>query len=321
MIDRTPILGEGVHGIASDAYHSDPAPQPSLSASLTKLLLAQSPLHAWTASPRLNPDWEPKESKTFDIGRAAHRAILGAGGDYVAIPEEFLATNGAASTKLAKDFIAEARAAGTTPLKAAEVAQIEAMRVVAMDRLSTIGIDLDPARSELSALAQIEGVWCRAMMDNVPLDPRQPIWDFKTCENASPEACERAVMSYGYDLQAEHYRQVWRAVTGEDRAFRFIFQEKTAPFEVCVIELGSETLAMARKRLSRAREIWRICLRDNRWPGYPPGIHRVELPEWFQARWLERESAEAAHKQRHGTDVYELATRWQSPSTFQGAAE
>lgn len=314
-------LPPGVHRIAADRYHADPAPEPSLSASLAKVLLAQSPLHAWTESPRLNPDWQPKDSKTFDLGRAAHRAILGAGADFVAIPDDYLATNGAASTKLAKDFMAAARDAGLTPLKADEVAKIETMRRVAMDRLRDMAIDLDPARSELAALARIEGVWCRAMLDNVPLDARRAIIDFKTCESASPDACERAVMNYGYDLQAEHYRQVWKAATGEDRTFRFVFQEKTAPFEVCVIELGGETLAMARKRLARAREVWRLCLRDNHWPGYPSGVHRIELPEWFHARFLERESAEAAHKQRHGTDVYELATRWQSPAPFEGAAE
>lgn len=319
--DEAPILGAGIHGIAADRYHADPAPEPSLSASLAKVLLAQSPLHAWTESPRLNPDWQPKDSKTFDLGRAAHRLVLGAGSDFDIIPPELLAANGAASTKEAKAFIEDCRARGVTPLKEAEADAVQLMASAVEARLDSMRIKLDSARSELVALAQVDGVWCRAMVDNAPADPRLPLYDFKTCENASPEACERAVMNYGYDLQAEHYRQVWKAATGEDRAFRFVFQEKTAPFEGCVIELGGETLAMARRRLARAREVWRLCLRDNHWPGYPSGVHRIELPEWFHARFLERESAEAAHKQRHGFDVYEMATRWQSPAPFEGAAE
>ena len=55
----TATLGAGVHQIDGGAYHLDPCPEASLSSTLAKTMLAQSPLHAWTASPRLNPDWEP----------------------------------------------------------------------------------------------------------------------------------------------------------------------------------------------------------------------------------------------------------------------
>lgn len=311
IIDRP-----GIYDLDADTYHRDPAPEPSLSSTIAKLMLAQSPLHAWTACPRLNPAWEPVEKKIFDIGRAAHRAILGKGGDYVAIPEDLLASNGAASTKAAKEFIEQARMSGLTPLKAAEVDQIEAMREVAWNRMNSLGIDMNPARSEVSALAQIEGVWCRAMLDNAPLPPSDPIYDLKTCENAAPDACQRAVINYGYDVQAEHYRQVWNAATGEDRAFRFIFQEKSAPYEVCIIELGDDSLMMARKKIARAREMWGLCLRDNNWPGYPLGVHRIELPEWFHERWLERESADADFKRRTGKDIIEAAGRWQAPEGY-----
>lgn len=312
-----PILRAGVHQIDGEDYHRDPAPEASLSSTLAKTMLAQSPLHAWTASPRLNPAWEPVEKKTFDIGRAAHRAILGAGGDYIAIPEEILATNGAASTKEAKAFIADARAAGRTPLKASEVAEIDAMRVKAQAKLAALQIDLDPARSEMVAIAEIDGVWCRAMIDNVPLDARMPIYDFKTCENASPEACQKAVLNYGYDVQAEHYRQVWQAATGEDRVFRFVFQEKSAPHEICVVELGADTLLIARKKIARAREMWGHCLRAGQWPGYPLGVQRVDLPNWAIERWLERESLEADVKRETGKDILAAAYMAQSPENHE----
>lgn len=314
---RTP-LATGVYEIPGDRYHADPCSQPSLSSTLAKTLLAKSPLHAWTDSPRLNPDWEPTEKKSFDIGRAAHRAVLGKGGDYVAIPDELLSSNGAASTKAAKEFIEEARADGLVPLKSDEVEAIHAMRDVAQLRLAHNQIEFDPARSELTAIASIEGVDCRAMLDNVPLAANLPIYDFKTCESAAVEACERSILNYGYDVQAEHYRQVWKAATGEDRVFRFVFQEKTAPFEVSVVEVGPDTLALARKKIARAREIWRLCLRENSWPGYPSGVHRVELPEWHHARWLERESVESDYRRRTGQDIIEFAMRIQSPHAHEG---
>lgn len=314
-------LTTGLHFIDAETYHADPCATPSLSSTIAKLLIRQSPLHAWTASPRLNPNWEPVNKKTFDIGRAAHRAILGKGGDYVTIPDSVLASNGATSTKAAKELIEEARAAGLTPLKASEVEQVEAMRLKAATKLAENGITLDPERSEVVAIAEIDGVMCRAMVDNAPADPSQPLYDLKTCEDASPDACIRAVMNYGYDVSAAHYVAVWKAATGEDRAFRFIFQEKSAPQEICVVELDYDAMMMGKKRISRAREIWRICTKDDIWPGYPAGVHQIPLPDFYQSKWLERESAEAEFKQRTGADIIEAAHRWQAPEPFRHAGE
>lgn len=277
----------GLLRLTAEEYHSDPAPRASLSSTLGKLLLTKSPRHAWHASPRLNPAWEPKDSKTFDIGRAAHRAVLGRGDDYVAIPDEVLASNGAASTAAAKAFIAAQREAGRTPLKADEVDQVEAMAAIAHARLSEHGITLDPARSELAAVAEIDGIYCRAMFDNVDADPRGPIYDFKTCEDASPQACLRAVLNYGYDFQAEHYRAVWKGATGEDRPFVFIFQEKPAPHEVTLIRLSGSFQEMAQRRAVRARTLWGDCLRANNWPGYPVGFHEVDPPAWLVEREMQ----------------------------------
>lgn len=275
--------------LPSEEYHADPAPEPSLSATLAKLLIKRSPRHAWMASPRLNPDHRSIHKKTFDMGRAAHRAILGCGDDYVIIPGDLLGKNGAASTTEAKAFIADARARGLTPLKEDEGHQIEAMRVVAHARLLEHGVTLDPERSELCAIGQIEGVWCRAMFDNVDADPKRPIYDFKTCEDASPDACMRAILNYGYDIQAEHYRAVWKAVTGEDRPFVFIFQEKPEPYEVTLITLSGSFEAMANRRAARARKIWADCSSAGEWPGYPIGLHQVDAPAWLVEREFEEE--------------------------------
>lgn len=314
-------LGTGVHQMDEDVYHADPAPRPSLSSTIAKILLAQSPLHAWTASPRLNPEWKPKDSTTFDVGRAAHRETLGAGKPYVAIPDELLSANGSISTKAAKEFVAEVRERGETPLKSDQVAQIEAMAAKIRAKLVENQIDLDPAHSEVVALAKIEGAHCRAMIDNAPADPRAPLYDFKTTMDASPEAAMRSIMNYGYDVQAAHYLDTWKAATGEDRLFRFIFQEKEAPYEVAVIEVGPDSLAMGRKKIRRAREMWVNCTEADNWPGYPAGVHRIELPEFFHSKWLERESVEADFKSRTGVDILDASRQWQSPENYRHAGE
>lgn len=310
-------LDHGVFRISAEDYHRDPCPEPALSSSLARTLLAKSPLHAWTESPRLNPNWQPTESKTFDIGRAAHRAILGAGGDYVAIPEELLASNGAASTKAAKAFIDDARADGKTPLKREEIEQIDLMAGKLRRRLALQRVTLDPAMSEQVAIAKIDGVFCRAMLDNVPLDPREPIYDFKTCENANPEACLRAILNYGLDVQAAHYRDTWKAATGEEREFRFIFQEKQEPHEVCIVQLGADSLSLAARKIRRAREIWGLCLTEAAWPGYGIGVHMIDLPAWAIEKWLERESFEAEQKRVTGRDVLAAAFRLMAPENYQ----
>jgi hypothetical protein len=285
-----PAFTAGVQRLPAATYHADPAPQPSLSSTLAKLALLKSAKHAWCACRRLNPGWQSSDRKTFDIGRAAHRAVLGAGDDYVAIPDSLLSSNGAASTKEAKAFIASARDAGQVPLKDDEVDQIEAMRIVAHARLADHGITLDPDRSELSAFAQIDGIWCRAMYDNVPADPTQPIYDFKTCEDARPEACLKSVLNYGYDVQQEHYRAVWKAATGEDRRFVFVFQEKSAPHEVTLVSLSGSFQHFAERRAAKARKVWAECISTGVWPGYPTGMHEVDPPAWL----IEREFQEAA---------------------------
>ncbi|MCA2013482.1 PD-(D/E)XK nuclease-like domain-containing protein [Cereibacter sphaeroides] len=306
-------LPSGVHQLDGDEYHMDPCRLPSLSSTLAKKMLAQSPLHAWTDSARLNPDWQPTDKKTFDIGRAAHRAILGRGSDFAAIPESLLASNGAASTKEAKAFIEDCRSRGITPLKTVEVEEVGSMATKMAARLELLNITFDPANSEIAALAQIGETWCRMMADNAPIDDPRFIYDLKTCESAAPEACQRAVMNYGYDVQAAHYLETWRAATGENRKFRFVFQEKSAPYEICVVELGEDTLSMASRKIARARETWAHCLKSGNWPGYPLGVQQIELPEWFHERWSERESVAEAMKRATPKETLAAARQWQAP--------
>lgn len=293
------FLAPGIHlGLSDDTYHSDPCSAPSLSSTLARKIINQSPLHAWTASARLNPGHVPQIKKTFDLGKAIHRAILGRGGDYVAYPDELLASNGAASTAAAKTWAEEQRAAGRTPLKAEEVDRIGAIADHATRALAEMGITFDPERAEVTAIAEIDGVTCRALIDSAPADPRIPLRDLKSCEDASPDACIRAVETYGLDVQAAHYLDVWKAATGEDRRFEFVFVEKTEPFEVCVVRLLDDPAAeadwmlSARSKIAEARRIWRECLEANHWPGYPRRIAIIGARSFYLQRWAERETGQ-----------------------------
>lgn len=307
----------GIHlNVEEGEYHADELlPVPTLSSTLARLILARSPLHAWTAHPRLNPAWEPTDRKTFDIGRAAHRAVLGRGADYVAYPAEILASNGAASTKEAKLWADDVRAEGRTPLKADEVDLIGEMAVAVDRQLAAMGIILDPARSEVVALAEVDGVACRAMIDNAPADPRQPLYDLKSTTDASPEALAKTVAAYGYDLQAAHYLAVWKAATGEDRRFRIIFVEKEPPFGVQVAELyrkpGDEAdwFDHADALAADARRIWGECLRTGVWPGYPARVAVIGAPGWHLTKQEDRSGRAAVSKPT--AETLARASAWQ----------
>lgn len=314
----TEFLGPGVHDIDAERYHADMLrPVPTLSSTLARKLLNQSPLHAWTHHPRLNPAWASSDRKTFDVGRAAHRAVLGKGGDYVAYPAELLASNGAASTKEAKAWAEQVRANGGTPLKADEVDAIgDIARSVRM-KLVDMGIKLSHDRSELTALAEIDGVWCRAMVDNAPNNPALPLYDLKTTEDASPEAVIRSVVAYGYDVQAAHYLSVWEAATGEKRKMRFIFVEKSAPFEVSVVELHgadddeSDWMLTANSKAKEARRIWGECLAADEWPGYPAKVAILGAPKWHNDKWADRAIGMPVTS-KASSETIARATAWQS---------
>lgn len=315
----TRITRPGTYDLPEHIYHSDPTPTGSLSSSIAKTLLTKSPHHAWLAIPRLNPNWQPVDKKTFDIGCAAHREVLGKGADWVEIPADLLASNGAASTKEAKDFIAQARARGQTPIKADEGQAVQEIARAVRSRLTGMGIVLQPSRSEMAAFAEIDDVWCRALVDNAPDDPRLPLYDLKTTTDANPEKLAKTIAEYGYDVQAQHYREVWRAATGERRQFFFIFVEKDPPYEVCVVRLTNDDLEMAKKRISRARQIFRDCMTANDWPGYPREVVELKLPEYHHTKWLEREIAEADYMAQTGNDIINVGRV--RPQQFQMAGE
>ena len=317
----TAPLSPGVYADITEAqYHGDAlCPVPSLSSTLARLILAKSPLHAWTAHPRLNPAWEPVEKKTFDIGRAAHRAVLGRGGDYAAYPVDLLAKDGAASTKEAKAWADAQRANGVTPLKFAEVDAICAMAAAVRRQLAAMGIHLDAARSEMVALAEIDGVMCRAMIDNAPADPRLPLYDLKTTTDASPEGLAKTIASWGYDLQAAHYLAVWKAATGEDRKFRIVFVEKEAPFGVQVAELyrkpgdDADWFDHADALAADARRIWGECLTSGQWPGYPARVAIVGAPGWHLTK-MEDRADRAAPAPKPSNETLAAAMAWQGPN-------
>ena len=307
-------LDRGVYQLPPEDYHRDPCAVPALSSSMGRKLLKQSPRHVWAQSVRLNPDPAPgKDSKAFDIGRAAHRVLLGRGEEFVAVPDELLSSDGKMTTKPAKEFVADARGKGQTPLTSETIAQVQAMVDSVQERLAVMGIEFDPACSELTALAEVQGVWCRIMADNAPIAADEVIYDFKTCTDASYEAVAASIQRWGYDFQGTFYTETWEAATGQARPFVFVFVEKTYPHEVCVIELSGAGLEIGKTQTQNARFLWRQYLGQDRWPGYPAKIQRWEPPAWYESRILNRKEAQLGILEGPSPEALARARKWQSP--------
>lgn len=271
------VTEPGVHpDMPEDAYHADPVPGGSLSSSGARKLLTTCP--ARFDYERRHPE-PPK--KTFDIGHAAHKLVLGVGPHLEVVPGERW------DTKAAKEKVAEIRAAGDVPLKQADHDQVVAM-ADAIRSHPIAGALLRPGSGQpeqsLFWLDGDTGVMRRARLDWLP--DRTPtgrliVADYKTCVSADPEHIGKAVTNYGYHQQDPWYLDGIAAVgLGEDAAFVFVFQEKTPPYLVSVVELDDEARLVGRERNRRALHRYAECTASGYWPGYADDVSLISLPPW-----------------------------------------
>jgi hypothetical protein len=216
-------------------------------------------------------------TRAFDVGSAVHAKVLGVGAAIAVIPDEILASNGAASTASAKAFIEDARAAGLTPVKAAVAEEIDAMSEAALTHPTARALFEQPGIPEASLFATDPetGVEIRARFDFwAPISV-----DLKTTATlASKSGFEKAVANHGYDVQQEHYGDTEKLITGERRPFVFVVVEKTPPYLVGVHQLDREFVEIGRKKAARARRIFAECTASGVWPGYPPEVQLLSPP-------------------------------------------
>lgn len=300
----------GVHDMAEADYHADPAPEPSLSSSIIKVLLKQTPRHAWLQHPRLNPAYEAVDQRKFDMGTAAHALLLQGENIIEIIDADSFRTKAA---KVARDA---AYAAGKIPLFKSEAGRVFAMRAAALAQLKAHEegrFFLLPSKSEQTLVWQDEqGFWCRARLDRLVAIRRTNhgfIWDYKTTTSANPDDWQGRLFDLGFDIQATWYMRGVRAL-GILPAFRFIVQETTPPYALSVIGLTPETLAMAEVKIEHALGLWRWCIAHDRWPGYSNQTCYLEPPAWELAKFEEMKVRDELARER---PLLSTMMEWQAP--------
>ena len=262
----------GVVDLTFDDYLTHPA----LSSSGAKLLLPPScpALFKWRQD-------HPEENKrTFDFGRAAHAVVLGTPIDVDVIDAKDW------RTKAAQEAQRESYANGRTPLLAREWAMVERMAdALARHPIAADLLSPDSGIPEASILWRDHefDITRRARLDWLPGPSagRMILFDYKTTLRGDLRSIEKHIGNYRYYMQAAWYEDAVRAVgLAEDVAFLFIFQEKTDPFLVTVVELDNPALEHGRRMNARAMGVYVECSLADQWPGYADDVELVSLPKW-----------------------------------------
>lgn len=300
-----PVVEPGLYRMTEAEYHADPCPLPSLSRSIAQVLIEQSPRHARTAHPRLNPTWEPdKKARRSDIGSAAHALLLGQSVEVVVIDADTY------QTKAAKRERDDAYAAGAVPLLNPDKEIVDGLLARARAELirhpspvvqaiaDNTGADMQ-SENEIALVwrDRVNSVWCRSRLDRLALDGRRlTIIDYKTTEmSAAPADVARAIFNNTYHLQDGFYRRGLRHIFPEiDRHelaldMLFIVQEQQPPHEITVARITTPGRVIGEKMASAGVRLWDRAMSSNDWPGYPTGIVEAEMPAYIETNWVARE--------------------------------
>lgn len=274
----TAITQPGVYfDLDAEVYHSDPTPNGSLSSSWARKLMEPAGPAKFIHERRNGQPFK----KAFEFGHAAHALVLGVGAPIARIPAEYLSSSGTTGTTKAREFMAEARTAGAIPLKDYEADVVEAMAAQLGNHSEAMALlTADNSRREASAfhVDPETGMWLRCRFDSIS---PAGIVDYKTTVDADPGLfARRTAHELGYHQQAAWYLDAAQALDLTDGPFRFVLQEKKAPYLVSVVELDAMYLSIGRSRNRAAIDLYAKCLATDTWPGFT-GVSVAEPPMWL----------------------------------------
>lgn len=120
------------------------------------------------------------------------------------------------------------------------------------------------------------------MLDVCPFAASDPLIDLKsTSVNLADNAeVNRNMAVYGYGYQAAMYRDLFAAVTGEERDFAFVFVASEAPCQVRRVEVDSATLCAYRRRYQLALIDYAECAAQGRFGSLELECMSYNPPAW-----------------------------------------
>jgi PDDEXK-like domain of unknown function (DUF3799) len=277
-----------ISGLPAVAYHAMRA----LSASGAWLLAEECAAKFLWRSP-WNPLYVPEAKTDFDIGVAAHLAVLEPERQADSI---VLIEAGDYRTTKAREARDAARAAGKVPLL---LYQFDIVRAIAGS------IRAHPIASEAFRGGEAEitlswsdpetGVPCKARPDYLRAHGRWLV-DLKTATSANPRSWRDQAYRLGYHARAAWYLDGAAAVLGQmPEEYWFVIVEKEPPYLISVVSFDDDALTWGRIANRKACERFAISAAANVWPGYrEPGQNhdrafRIGLPPWALYQLQDRE--------------------------------
>jgi len=279
-----------VPDLSAAEYHARKA----LSASGAWILAEDCPAKFLWKSP-WNPLWEAEHKPDFDLGTAAHLAVLE--------PDQFSARSQLIEaadyrTNKAREQRDRAREEGRVPLL---IWQCDIVRAIAGS------IRAHPIAGQAFKDGQPEvtltwrdvptGVPCKARVDWLPKHGNWLI-DLKSAASANPRVWRDQAYRLGYHARAAWYLDGAEAVLGRrPDEYWFVVVEKEPPYLVSVIAFDEAALDWGRRVNRRACELFARCTASADWPGYrDPAANRerafrVTLPSWALYQLQDRSEA------------------------------
>lgn len=279
------VEGAGVYRLSADAYHDDCAPGPSLSSSGARTLIEECPAAFWWNS-YLNPAYQPEQKKSFDLGHAAHTALL----EPDSWRERVVVIEAADyRTKAAQEARDGAWAEGKVPLLPEHRDTIFAMRDALLAHpLAARAWENGWAEPSFVWQDTETKAWLKCRPDFLP-DHRRWIIDYKTTTSAHPRHFARRTAEHGYFQQAAWYIDGIGAVTGESpKEWFFVVQETKPPYLVSVFKLDQRAIDFGAAMNRRAIDLFAECVATGKWPGYAETATIVSLPSWVEFQLEER---------------------------------
>lgn len=272
-----------VRDMGAAEYHAIKA----LSAGMAITLDRECPLRAWLDSP-FNPAQVRENKRTFDIGTAAHLAVL----EPADLTQRVVVHDfDDYRTKEARDIRDSAWAAGRTPLKPAEWKLVEGV-AHALNSRTAKGKLFTGGHAEVSLTWEWDGVPCKARPDYLPGSGAYLV-DLKTANSANPRAVARKAFDEAWHVRAAWYLAGAEAATGKrPEHYWFVVVEKEPPHIAEVYELDDRSLIWGERIIGRALRLFAECTASGRWPSYCGGKPTViGLPGWAEFQLADREQA------------------------------
>ena len=297
-------------GVYRGLAMADYLAMPAVSASILKTIIAECPQKARHES-WLNPDLKISDAtKASDTGSVAHGILLegSEAGVEVIDPEDHPADKtGNIPTGWTNKSIKAARDAaiedGKIPILVADMETIRAMVSEARRYLDEEVRPLEPAiwaafqpdggESETTIVWDEDGTLCRIRPDRLSAD-RKLVIDYKTTKtSAEPDRWGRTQMvGMGYYTSAAFYSRGIHATFGHEPAYCYLVQEQDAPFLCSLVGVDPHGLELGAAKIAYGLALWQACAKSGRWPGYPGRVCYPEIPQWEDARWMEREASD-----------------------------